>query len=450
MVLLVLSPALLGQDTLRISFEEFLALSSKNAGQLKIANNKVDLAENRTQQAKDQRFLPSLTFRSEHAVVPGVTSPNGFSEEEIYLDSDAYNDWDKIGLYTRFRIQGVQPIFAWGAVNKAISAAEMGVKATQKEYDATKAELELRLFDLYYSYVFALEIERLLKDAEDKLSQIETALDEQIEESPADVDESDVYKLDIFKAQFGIQREEVTQSLIFVTETWKYALRNKDGTVYEPAVRFLDPVNASIELLEYYQAGAKLNRAELAGIEFGKTALNTYINSLKAQNLPGLYFGFTTTLATTPNRPRQPNPFISTPENTFNTAVGLTIRQNLNFFQATTSLKRSKLEVSRLDFLKDVIQDRIILEVNEAYRNASIAEVKVQKTNEALIISKEWLRSEQLDYDLGFGDSKDLVDAVRQELELRLNEMESIFEFNSAMAKLNKTAGIPLDNLIKN
>lgn len=432
------------QDTLRISFDEFLSIALENSGQMKVVETKVDLAENRTQMAKDQRFLPSLEFRSEHALVPGVTSPNGFPEEQIYLDGDAYNDWDKVGVFTRLRIQGVQPVITWGAVNKAIDAAKLGVEATQKEYEATQAELELRLYDLFHSYVFALEIERLLVDAEEKVGQIENALNKQLEDDPAEVDESDVFKFKVFKAQFGIQKEEVTQSLLFVRETWNYALRNSEGVIYEPEIRFLDLVQTDIQEIGYYQNSAKTNRAELVGLQLGKSALQTYIGSLKARNLPGLYFGFSTTFASTPIRPRQPNPFINTPENTFNTAVGFTIRQNLNFFQAKTSLRRSRLEVNRLDFIKEAMQDGIILEVNEAYRNASLAEVKVEKTDEALLIAKEWLRMEQLDYDLGFGESKDLVDAVRQELELRLAEKQYIFEFNSAMAKLNKSAGLPL------
>ena len=438
------------QDTLRISFEEFLSIALENSGQMNVVETKVDLAENRTQMAKDQRFLPSLSFRSEHALVPGVSSPLGLEEDRIYLDPDATNDWDKVGLFTRLRIQGVQPVFTWGAINKAIDAAKIGVKATQKEYEATQAELELRLYDLYYSYVFALEIERLLNDAEHTVDQIESALNKQLDDDPSEVDESDVFKFKVFKAQFGIQKEEVTQSLLFVRETWNYALRNDDRTIYEPMVRFLDPVESNIQDIGFYQNSAKSNRAELVGLELGKAALETYISSLKARNLPGLYFGFTTTIASTPIRPRQPNPFISTPENTFNTALGFTIRQNLNFFQAKTSFERSRLEVDRLDYLKDAMQDGIILEVNEAYKNAAIAEVKVESTDEALLIAKEWLRMEQLDYDLGFGESKDLVDAVKQELELRLTEKQYIFEFNSALAKLNKSAGLPLTTTTEN
>jgi outer membrane protein TolC len=435
-----------GQDTLAISLEEFLNVSLNNAGQIKIADTEIKLAENRQRAAEDQRFLPRLEYRSEHAVVPSVNSPGDFADDRVYLDPDATNDWSKVGIYTRLRISGVQPVFTWGAVRKAVEAAELGVRAVQEQSDATKSEVEILLSELYYSYVFALEIERLLRDAEDKLGEIERAMERQEEEDPAELDESDVFKFQVFKAQFGIQQEEVIRNLEFVKESWNYALRNEDGNIYEPSLRFLDPLYSDLSEINYYQNSAMVNRPELRAIDFSQDGLDMYINALKAQNLPGLYLGFTTTFASTPIRPRQPNPFIRTPENTFNTAVGLTIRQNLNFFQARTSLQRSRLEVKRLEFIEDAARDGIMIELNDSYRIAAISKAKVERTQEALKIAKEWLRSEQLDYDLGFGESKDLIDAVRQELELRLEEKQSIFEYNQAMAKLNKSAGLPLNH----
>ena len=347
------------------------------------------------------------------------------------------------------RISGVQPVFTWGSINKAVSAAQEAVKATEFEFQAKKEDLEVRLYELYYSYVLALEIERLLKDAEDKIDKIEKSLDD-AQEDGEDIDETDVYKFKVFKAQFGIQKAEVDESLVFVKQTWQYLLRNENGNVYTPSVRYLDPLSSQLSSLDYYQSSAFLNRNELRGINTGKEALVKYIDYQKAQNLPGLYLGFTATFASTPIRPRQPNPFISTPENTLNTAVGLTIRQNLNFFQANTQLERVKIELKKMDYLSEAAKDGILLEVNQAYQKAAVAEVKVDKTDEALLTTKQWLRMEQQDYDFGIGEVKDLIDAMKMELELRLKEKESIFEFNTSMAKLNNAAGIPLHLLQQN
>lgn len=444
--LLVVTSSVFSQDTLEISLDEFIEIGISNSGQVKFEGTNVDLAENRVDLAKDQRFLPSLSFRSEHAVVPGVKSPNGFPENQIYLDPDAENDWDSPGLFTRLRISGAQPIFTWGSINKAIDAAQKAVDATQFQFEAKKDDIKVRLYELYYSYVLVLEIERLLKDAQDKIDQVENSIDGALEDGE-DIDETDVYKFKVFKSQFGIQKAEVDQSILFVKETWAYILRNDNKIVYNPSVRYLDPPSTTLSELGYYQNSAFLNRNELRGIDTGKEALVKFIDFQKAQNLPGLYLGFTATYASTPVRPRQSNPFISTPENTFNAAIGLTIRQNLNFFQSKTQLERARIELRKMDYLSDAARDGILLEVNQAYQKAAVAEAKVEKTDEALLTTKKWLRMEQQDYDFGIGEVKDLIDAMKMELELRLKEKESIFEFNTSMAKLNNAAGIPLELL---
>ena len=125
---------------------------------LKLANNDIKLAKNRRQQTEDQRFLPKLDYKSDHALVAGVKSPGNFPEESIYLDPDAKNDWSKPGIFTRLRISGVQPIFTWGAVGKAIEAAELGIRAVEQKSEATKNEIQILLSELYFGYIVSSKL----------------------------------------------------------------------------------------------------------------------------------------------------------------------------------------------------------------------------------------------------------------------------------------------------
>lgn len=155
--------------------------------------------------------------------------------------------------------------------------------------------------------------------------------------------------------------------------------------------------------------------------------------------------GFTGTFARAPSRPRQDNPFISSDGNTINMSFGFSIRQNLNFNQIKTNLKRAELELERLDFQQIAIQDKIMLEVHEKYRDASIAQSKYEGSVEALKITKEWLRMEQLDYDFGIGDVRDVVDALKQELELRIEEKQTAFDYIISLANLKRVTGLSIN-----
>lgn len=438
------------QDTLRISYDDFMSRALQNSGQVKLQEQDVDLAKNQIEQAKAQRFIPNLRFESQHGLVPGVKSDLDIPEDEYYLDPNLRNDWNNWAIFTRFQVSAAQPVFTWGAINKAVDAARIGARAARHGFEAERADLEVQLFDLYYSYVLAMEIERLLEEAQESVNQIERQINEMEENGNGDFSDSDIFKFEIFKTEFDIQKAEVFENLIFVKETWNYALRNNEQTVFEPEVRFLDPVTNELEPVDFYQESAFSNRPELKGLEAAEEATKTYISSLKRQNLPGLYLAGFINFADTPNRPRQSNPFIQNTTNLFTGGFGVTIRQDLNFFSMKASVERSRIELRKAAYAQDAARDGILLEVNNNYRTAALANVRVEKTDEALVISKRWLRQEQLDYDFDMGNVTDLIDAMRKELELKLQLKQRVFEYNSSLAELNKTAGIPLNTLIIN
>ncbi|MAL16110.1 MAG: hypothetical protein CL670_11980 [Balneola sp.] len=450
-LLLASNAGIFAQDTLQIDFNTFLNKALQNSGQVKYQQQDVELAENQVKQAKAQRILPNLSLTTQHGLVPGIESDvPGLPRDEYYLDPNLRNDWTNWAIFTKFQLSAVQPVFTWGAINKAIEAARLGAEAAQYSFDAQKADLEVRIFDLYYSYILALEIERLLDEAQDKVNQVERRIEEMQEEGDTSLDDSEIFKFEIYKSEFEIQKAEVEENMRFVTETWNYVLRNEEGTVFEPQIRFLDPVASNIESLRFYQDAAFNNRPELEALRVGESATRTYITSLKKQNLPGLYLGGYVNFANTPNRPRQSNPFIENSTNLFSGGFGFTIRQKLNFFSIRANIERSQIQLKKASLAQDAAKDGILLEVNNQYRQTSLANVKVEQTDEALVTSKKWLRQEQLDYDFGMGEVKDLIDAMRKELELKLQLKQRIFEYNSSLAKLNKSAGIPLTTLITN
>ncbi|MDZ7682573.1 MAG: TolC family protein [Fodinibius sp.] len=163
-----------------------------------------------------------------------------------------------------------------------------------------------------------------------------------------------------------------------------------------------------------------------------------------------MFLGLNASYANTPNRPRQSNPFIINNSNYASGSFGLGIRQNLDFLSIKADIEKGKIQYRQAKFLKDAAVDGIVLEINEAYKDASLSSVKVEKTDEALVTSKKWLRQEQLDYDFGMGETKDLIDAMQKELELRVQLKREVFEFNNNMAELYRKSGLPIMEIMTN
>ena len=441
------NPEVIAQDTLRISLQDFIERGLERSGQVDYLSNAVDLAENNAQQARDQRILPRINLDTQHGLVPGVVSNTERPPNEYYLDPNLSNDWENWAIFTRAEISAAQPIYTWGAINNAINATQAAANAAEFRFEAEKSEIELQLLDLYFSYQLALETERILIEANDQLRQVERQLNDMKEEGDPDLDQSDVFKFDIFKAEFEVQRVEVRQSLDNVKRVWAYVLDTSQNTVYQPESLYLDAVPFELEPYSYYESIAMDERPELRGADAGISAANSQIDAVKSQFYPSLFLGLRGSFANTPNRPRQSNPFIINSTNYSSAAFGFSFRQNLNFLTTQTKVDRARIERKRVENLKTALTDGIVLELNDTYRKAAIAQTRVTQLEEVLSISKNWVRQEQLDYDFGFGDVKDLLDSVQKELETRVELKQNTFELNKRVAELYKAAGIPVQQI---
>lgn len=449
-LLILFVPSLAAQDTLRVSLHEFIERGVERSGQVQYDHGAVDLAENRIGQARAARILPDINLNTNHGLIPGVTSQTNLPREQLYLDPNLENDWEDWAIFTRAEISAVQPIFTWGAINNAISAAEYGAQAAKLEFEARQKGVELQLYELYYSYLLAREIGRILDDAESTVQQVEGQLETMQEENDPNLRERDIFQFEIYKSEFEIQKMEVRQGMERIQRIWSYVLGDNNQQVYLPEEDFLDPVPFEVEPFDFYQALAMEERPELRGVEAGMEAYKHSVESIRAQNLPTIYLGLTASYANTPNRPRQSNPFIINNTNFFTAGIGFGIRQNLNFATIRNRIQREQIEYNRVADLKDAISDGIMLELNEYYMEAVVAETRVRQLEEALVTTRNWVRHEQLNYDYGFGEVEDLVDSIRQELELRVELQQRIFEMNTKIAALYNASGMPIYQLSLN
>lgn len=439
------------QDTVRVSLEQFIAKGLENSGQLDAERQKVRLAENRIRQVQSKRYVPKFELNTQHGVIPGVKSNReDLDPNEYYLDPNLKNDFEDIAVFTRAEVQLVQPLYTWGALKNAVKASKAAANAAESEFQITENETELRLYKLYQSYLLSLEISRLLDEAQQQLDDIGEQIQKKKDEEGSELDDTDVFKFEVFKSEFAIRMAEVRANTEYIQNVWNYVMDAPEGTVYIPEKQFLDPVQNELKTLDYYRMRAVNERPEIEGLEAGINAAQYGVKATKAQNYPSVFLGLQGSFAHTPNRPRQSNPFIINNTNYASAGIGIGIRQNLDFFSMKYEVQKSKIQRQQAKFSKVAAIDGITLQVNEKYKEATVSKVKVAKTDEALVTSKRWLRQEQLDYDFGMSNTKDLIDAIQKELELTVQYKREVFNLNKNMAELFNASDLAVTTLTTN
>jgi outer membrane protein TolC len=444
-------------DTVRLSLAQFVELGLATSGQVGYQRYRVDLAENQIDVARSARILPRFSLQTQHGLVPGVVSdsllPGGapLPEGQYYLDPFLTNDWTDWAVFTRAQIEAIQPIFTWGAAGKLVRAAEAAADASRYQFASEKDRAELTLATLYFGYQLSREVSRLVEDADGQIAQVERRIKEMVEEGSEELSESDVFKFEIFRSEFAIQRDQAFTGRERMERLWAFATRGLgDGSAAVPEDAYLNASPVMLESFDTYLGSALAMRPELKGVDAGIEAVSHAVDAMKAEAYPNFFLGLSGSYALTPNRPKQDNPFITNTTNYASARFGIGIRQNLNFLAIDADLERGRLDLRRTEQLKLALEEGIVLEVNEAYQKAQDGYSRIEHLEKALVTTKNWVRHEQLNYDYGFGDVKELVDSMKKELELRAELIQATYEWNVRLATLYKAAGIPLTQLMGN
>ena len=66
----------------------------------------------------------------------------------------------------------------------------------------------------------------------------------------------------------------------------------------------------------------------------------------------------------------------------------------------------------------------------------------------SLAITKEWLRVETINFDLGFGDTDNLIKAVQANLETEARYLDAVRQYNLAVLRLLAAAGLLTEKLL--
>lgn len=442
------------KDTVKLSLSQFIQKGLKHSDEVKAERMKVKLAQNAIGEAKTKRFLPKFDLTTNHSLVPGVRSDsvlaNGkpLPKDQYYLDPNLKNDWSKFSIYSQVQVEGVQPLFTWGAINNAMRAARKGAEAAMDQFNAQKSAYSLKLYQLYYSRILAMQMESLLDDAQKEFDKADAKIKEMQKKNDPDLTDADVYKFKIYKDQFEIKANEVKQNSDFIKNVWDLVIGgDTTTTVYLPQSPFLNPVSLKIKPFSYYQSMAISHRPEIKGIKAAESAAKFGLKAKKAQLLPTLFLGLGAEYVYTP-RPTERTPMLGNRFSYANLYYAFGIRQNLDFWSIKNDIDKTKIQYKQVKYSQGAIVQGITLQINNSYKTVRVAENSYEKTEDALQTSREWLRQEQLNYDLGLTSKiKDLLDAVKANLQLEADYRQKIYNFNLDMAKLYEASGISLTQL---
>ncbi|MDA1332781.1 MAG: TolC family protein [Bacteroidetes bacterium] len=428
-------------DTVRVTLVSAIERALDISPEVRASVSKADYSAARLSFARSSRFLTEFTATSAHAFAPAIDNPNNTPIDRLYLDPDVRNDWEDLSAFNRVEFEALQPLWTWGQLGSSIKAAKAGVEVDEAGTRMTADDVAARTGELYYGLLLADALGRLTREAGDIVDQAKEEIDRLLEEGDPDVDYADLFQVQITEQEFLQRVIEVEESRKLARAGLSRQLFLPEGPSIDPNAVVLDPIELTLLSLESYQQMALQLRPELDQVSAGISARDALVDVARSDYYPKLFLGVNGKWSYADNRERQRNPYVSDPFLSRGIRAGLGMRINLNVAQTRAKVEQAEAQRSEVRFQGDALRQLVLFEVEEAYRKVLIAFAAVSSREEALLISKKWLRDEQINFDLDLGDTENLVKAVQGNLTLQAQREEAVHDYNVAVIRLLRQTG---------
>lgn len=422
------------QKTLVLSLEDCIKRALEFSPEVEEAKYEIDIYRAKRMQA-DAHAYPQLKFLALFG-----PSPRASADQIIpVINNDVGLTIN--GIFGGFDLSIIQPIYSFGMLGYYQEAASSGIKASTAGVKKKKAEIILRIKELYNGIILATELKNLLLELRDDISRSIKKAEKQIQDDAPWADEMNIYKLNTLNAEIVRYLNEAERNLHVAKALLKANIginTNVDITITENKLS----IDARMpDLINNYIIKAMEIRPEYTQVREGIKAKELLLEAEKSNYYPQFFLGLLATFHRASNRDRIKNPYIIDFFNETKGAVFLGMQWSFDFGIKKGRVKEAEAEYKQMiekeRFVKGVVPAQIekaYYELQEAYRN-------IAETEKAVSNSKKWLVLAMANFDMGLGEAKEIADAAKSYAQSKANYLISIYNQRQSFASLMYAVG---------
>jgi len=425
-LLLAFGPAAAEPDA--FSLPQLIDQALRHNAEIEAQEWRVEKAASDLMKAKAARILPRLRLESYTGLVPEAKG-NIFT-----FDSDT-SGLRPLGPFVRSELKFTQPLFVAGASNFLL-AAQKGIEVEEASLTQKTQDIEIQIKELYYSLLLVDELDRLVDELSGKM-------DEKIEEleNEADLSLSNQYKLRFAR----LELEQKEQELVYKRELARTALAWYVGLPEDHPLPLAEdkllPRELELPAFEDLAAQAIRHRPEWRQLQAGLVAKKALADAATGAYFPQFFVTGGVRHAYAPHRTDQHNPFVKDDFNFFSFGALIGVRQSFEWGMIRADVSKKKAAYRELKALETTGLQGLRLDLRRAYSKALETQGALVGARQTRKLSRQWLRQAQEAYEFDPDEVKELVNAFEKWALSEQNYYQHVFDYNLALAKLEKTAG---------
>lgn len=415
------------QDKKKMTVQECIKTGIENSDFLHGSKMNMRYAEAKSKEVNTFR-LPSLSFGASYTRLSEVdpfilNTPLGtFNVSPSILNS--YN----------FKVTLQQPLFTGFKLESGSKIAEYTYEASKQDFNRDRNELVYNIKNAYWGLFQANQIKKV---TEENVAQVKAHL--------TDVqnlfNQGLATKNDVLKVQ--VQLGEAQLRLIDSKNAVRLANINLDNVLGISLSTEIEPVdNIDKNVKQLGDLGLLLDKAyeirpELKSMDYKVQASESGITAAKSDWWPQLYL-------TGNYYYSRPNQRIQPIQDKFNSTWDVSVSMSFNLWNWGATSDRTDQAEAQFEQAKDgykILKDRVTLEVTSNYLNIKKSEEKMTVAGQSVSQAEENYRVTDEKFKNGLALNSDLLDAEVALLQAKTNYIQSVVDYELALAQLKKSIG---------
>lgn len=422
-------------DPPRLTLDQVLAkaLASPKA---EMAEGDRAAAEARVDEA-DAARLPRAK-----ATAFGTISPEIRCNEPTCVTTEPKNFALKFsGLFGSAQLDITQPLFTFGKIAHARTAARAGLDAQRALADEAAGDLAVDAAKAYWGVKSARELSGMLEDGIDEIGKAVERMDERRGDAGGkagakgkpEVSVQDRQRVAVLLAEAKVQRAEAQQAEAQALAGLRALTGVADADVDDAQLAAVErkvPERSSSE-----------RRPQTLAARTGAQAADALAAMAVSQYYPDLAVVASGVVARAQGVDDPPSAFANDPYNRTGAGVVLAMQWTLEPWTVAARVERARADARKAHAQSELAARGARFDADNALAEASATHDKVAAAAEGEKAARTWLASVLQADAIGTAESKDLADAYIAWFQMRARWAQAVFQWNVAVVRLDRAAG---------
>ncbi|MGE5184013.1 MAG: TolC family protein [Acidobacteriota bacterium] len=434
LVAVVLVSHAAGADPPKLTLDQVIAKAVANP-KVQMASGDADAAAARVDEA-DAARLPKIKATAFGTISPDIRClPNAPIDPSggLCLKTDPSNFAFRFsGFYGTAEVDVTQPLYTFGKIAHARSAARAGLDAQKALADEAAGDVAIDAARAYWGLKLARELGGMLDDG---IEEIDKA--KQDFESKKDATIQDRQRVAVLLAEAKAQRSEAAQGEAQALAGLRAVTGVADADIDDAE---LAAVQHPIPDARATAAAAE-HRPQRVAAKAGAIAADELAKLETANFFPDIALVGSAVYSHAQGVPDPPSAFAYDPYRRAGAGLGVGLQWTLDWWNVKARADRARAEAKKSAAQAELAELGAQYDAETARADATAAHTTLDAASEGEKAARTWLAAVLQDEAIGTAESRDLADAYIAWFQMRARWAKAVFDWNVAVVRLGRATG---------